>query len=123
MASFTIVNAAQRRADVVVQKSLAEGFGLTVTEAMWKARPVVGSRVGGIADQIIDGVTGFLVEPRDAAAFGAAVLELARDPERARRMGAAGRERVIEKYLETRHLVDCVELAGRLVEGRHTLGY
>src|SRR3954471_14524489 len=59
-----IVNALQRRADVVVQKSLAEGFGLTVSEAMWKARPVVASNVGGIRDQIEDGVTGMLVEPR-----------------------------------------------------------
>ena len=58
-----IVNALQRRADVVAQKSLAEGFGLTVAEAMWKARPVVASRVGGIQDQIVDGRTGHLVEP------------------------------------------------------------
>ena len=65
-----IVNALQRRADVVVQKSLAEGFGLTVSEAMWKARPVVATDVGGIRDQIEDGVTGRLVEPRDLRAFG-----------------------------------------------------
>ena len=55
-----IVNALQRRADVVVQKSLAEGFGLTVTEAMWKRRPIVASRVGGISDQIDDGEQGLL---------------------------------------------------------------
>jgi trehalose synthase len=60
-----IVNALQRRADVVVQKSLAEGFGLTVAEAMWKGRPVVASRVGGIREQIVEGDTGLLVEPRD----------------------------------------------------------
>ena len=57
-----MVNALQRRADVVVQKSLAEGFGLTVAEAMWKGRPVVASRVGGIQDQIEDGETGVLVD-------------------------------------------------------------
>ena len=56
-----IVNALQRRADVVVQKSVAEGFGLTVAEAMWKARPVVASAVGGIQDQIVDGESGVLV--------------------------------------------------------------
>ena len=57
-----MVNALQRRADVVVQKSLAEGFGLTVAEAMWKARPVVASRIGGIQDQIEDGVSGILLD-------------------------------------------------------------
>ena len=57
-----IVNALQRRADVVVQKSIAEGFGLTVAEAMWKARPVVASRIGGIQDQIVDGVSGILLD-------------------------------------------------------------
>jgi len=73
-----IVNALQRRADVVAQKSLAEGFGLTVAEAMWKGRPVVATRVGGIQDQIEDGRTGFLVEPRDLAAFGERVSGLLR---------------------------------------------
>ena len=69
-----IVNALQRHAAVVVQKSLAEGFGLTVAEAMWKGRPVVASAVGGIQDQIEDGVTGVLLDdPRDLAAFGAAL--------------------------------------------------
>ena len=67
-----IVNALQTRADVVVQKSLAEGFGLTVAEAMWKGRPVVASAVGGIQDQVIDGITGLLVDPRDLDASAAA---------------------------------------------------
>ncbi len=73
-----IVNALQRRADVVVQKSLAEGFGLTVAEAMWKGRPVVASAVGGIQDQIEDGRTGYLVAPDDLAGFGARVTAAAR---------------------------------------------
>ena len=69
-----MVNALQRHATVVVQKSIAEGFGLTVAEAMWKSRPVVGSAVGGIADQIVHGEHGLLVEePTDLAGFGAAV--------------------------------------------------
>ena len=58
-----MVNAIQRRSDVILQKSLAEGFGLTVAEAMWKSKPVVASAVGGIQDQIEDGVSGVLVDP------------------------------------------------------------
>ncbi|HEX7609062.1 MAG TPA: glycosyltransferase, partial [Solirubrobacteraceae bacterium] len=84
-----IVNALQRRADVVAQKSLAEGFGLTVAEAMWKGRPVVGSAIGGIRDQIEDGHSGFLVDPHDLRAFGGRVSELLNDPHRAERMGEA----------------------------------
>ena len=87
-----IVNALQRCASVVVQKSLAEGFGLTVAEAMWKGRPVVASRVGGIGDQIEHRRSGLLLDnPSDTKEYAAAVLELLEDPagrERARRRGA-----------------------------------
>jgi trehalose synthase len=93
-----------------VQKSLAEGFGLTVAEAMWKGRPVVATTVGGIQDQIEDGVTGRLVAPRDLAAFGARVSELLADPHGAERMGAAARARVREHFLGPRHLGQYVEL-------------
>ena len=110
-----IVNALQRRADVVVQKSLAEGFGLTVTEAMWKARPVVAGRVGGIQDQIQDGVSGLLIDPRDPSAFGAVVASLLRDPERASGLGAAARERVRERYLPPQYLGGYLELIERLL--------
>jgi trehalose synthase len=90
-----IVNALQRRAAVVVQKSLAEGFGLTVAEAMWKGRPVVASRIGGIQDQIEDGESGVLLDdPQDLAAYGKAVAELLDDPDRAERIGEKARERV-----------------------------
>ena len=75
-----IVNALQRHATVVVQKSLAEGFGLTVTEAMWKERPVVGSAVGGIVDQIVEGETGFLVDADDLDQYAQAVCRAARRP-------------------------------------------
>jgi trehalose synthase len=109
-----MVNALQRWSAVVVQKSLAEGFGLTVTEAMWKARPVVASRVGGIQDQIVDGESGLLVDPTDLEAFGAAVLGLVRDPERARRMGDAAMERVRREFLGVRHLTQYVDLIERL---------
>ena len=104
------VNALQRRAAVVVQKSLAEGFGLTVAEAMWKARPVVASRVGGIQDQIEDGRSGCLVEPRDLRAFGDAVNQLLRDAALSRRIGEAARERVREHFLVSRHLLQYLEL-------------
>jgi trehalose synthase len=102
---------------VVVQKSLAEGFGLTVAEAMWKERPVVASRVGGIADQIEDGVSGVLVgDPRDLAAYGAAVRALLLDPARARRIGAAARDRVAERFLGTHSLIDYLELIEPLLD-------
>jgi trehalose synthase len=111
-----MVNAIQRRADVVVQKSLAEGFGLTVAEAMWKARPVVASRIGGIQDQIEDGVSGVLLgDPADLAQAAAAVDALLADPTRARRMGEAARERVRGSFLGTRHLVQYMKLLERLL--------
>ena len=111
-----IVNAIQRRAQVVVQKSLAEGFGLTVAEAMWKARPVVASRAGGIQDQIVDGVTGVLLDdPLDLARFGRACDELLGDPTRAAAIGAAAREWVIEGFLGSRHLVRYLRLLDELL--------
>jgi trehalose synthase len=95
-----MVNALQRRADVVVQKSIAEGFGLTVAEAMWKSRPVVASRVGGIQDQIVDDESGLLIDdPTDLAAFGSAISGLLADPERAAAIGAAARDRVTAEFL------------------------
>lgn len=95
-----LVNAIQRHAAVVAQKSLAEGFGLTVTEAMFKGRPVVASAVGGIVDQVDDQVNGILVsDPRDLESFGKAVLRLLEDPEWAERLGDAARQRAIEVFL------------------------
>ena len=111
-----MVNAVQRHADVVVQKSLAEGFGLTVAEAMWKARPVVASRVGGIQDQIVDGESGLLIEPGDLDGFGRAVAALLGDRDRAATMGAHARERVRTKFLAPRQLIDYVRLLARLEE-------
>jgi trehalose synthase len=114
-----IVNALQRHAEVVVQKSLAEGFGLTVAEAMWKSRPMVASRVGGIEDQIVDGVSGILIaNPRDLEAFGAAVLNLLSHPVEARRIGKAAHERVREQFLAPQHLGRYFELIERLVTVR-----
>jgi trehalose synthase len=113
-----IVNAVQRRSQIVVQKSLAEGFGLTVAEAMWKARPVVASRIGGIQDQIEDGVTGILVDdPHDLRSFGAAVRSLIDDPARAGAMGEAAQLRVRDNFLGARSLMSYVDLLAGLVGG------
>lgn len=111
-----IVNAIQRHSRLVVQKSLAEGFGLTVAEAMWKARPVIGSRIGGIQDQILHGETGILLpDPRDLAAYGAAVAALVADPETADRMGARARERVREQFISPRSLLDYLGVIRRVL--------
>ena len=109
-----VVNALQRRADVIVQKSLAEGFGLTVTEAMWKARPVVAGSVGGIRDQIEHGVSGILVDPRELILFGGAVADVLADPVRAANIGAAARRSVASRYLPTHYLGAYLELLLRL---------
>ncbi len=111
-----MVNALQRRATVVVQKSLAEGFGLTVAEAMWKARPVVASALGGIQDQIEDGVSGVLLpDPSDLKAYGAAVVALAEDAALAAEIGAGARERVRRHFLSHRSLIEYLELLQPLV--------
>jgi trehalose synthase len=110
-----IVNALQRRADVVVQKSLAEGFGFTVAEAMWKARPVVASRVGGIREQIVEGESGLLVEPRDLAGFADAVLSLLQEPAQARTIRRDARDAVRDLYLGPRHLRQYVDLFEQLL--------
>jgi trehalose synthase len=115
-----IVNALQRHARVVVQKSLAEGFGLTVAEAMWKARPVVASRIGGIQDQIVDGDSGVLLDdPRDLGAYGAALRGLLEDRSEAEQMGERARERVRDEFLSARSLLQYLDLVRRLdADGR-----
>jgi len=110
-----IVNALQRRSDVVCQKSIAEGFGLTVAEAMWKARPVVASKVGGIQDQIVDGETGILVAPDDPGAFGEAVNRLLGDPTGAAAMGDRAHRRIQEAFLGPRHLTQYVDVFERVL--------
>lgn len=113
-----LVNALQRHASVVVQKSLMEGFGLTVTEPMWKSRPVLASAVGGIVDQVEDGVSGILLhDPTDLHRFAVLAAELFADPERRARIGAAARERVLRRFLGDRHLMQYGELFTSLVTG------
>lgn len=102
------VNAFQRTSDVVLQKSTREGFGLSVTEALWKEVPVVGGNVGGIPLQIKDGTTGFLANTIEEAAKK--TLYLLKNPERAKEMGKEGREHVLRNFLITRHLKDYLEL-------------
>jgi trehalose synthase len=111
-----MVNALQRHATVVIQKSLAEGFGLTVAEAMWKGRPVVASRIGGIQEQIDDGRTGLLVnDPRDLADYGGKVRQLLEKPFWAAAIGAAARENVRDHFLAPRHLLQYAALLKTLV--------
>jgi trehalose synthase len=111
-----MVNALQRRSRLIVQKSLAEGFGLTVAEAMWKARPVVASRVGGIQEQVLDGRTGILVEdPRDLPGFARAIESVLGDRDRCSQMGEAGRERVRDNYLAVDRLREYVGLLETLL--------
>ncbi|GEN07230.1 trehalose synthase [Myxococcus fulvus] len=110
-----IVNALQRHAAVVVQKSLQEGFGLTITEAMWKARPVVASAVGGLQDQVIHGENGLLVrDPGDRKEFAEAVRSLLEDPERAVLLGRRAHDFVRTRYTAPRHLTDFARLLERL---------
>ena len=106
------VNAFQRASTVVVQKSLREGFGLVVSEAMWKEVPVIGGDVGGIRLQIEDGVSGFLVSSVEECAERAS--ELLSDPDLRMKMGRAGRERVRERFLTLRELEDYVRMLAAL---------
>ncbi|HEV2812981.1 MAG TPA: glycosyltransferase, partial [Solirubrobacteraceae bacterium] len=110
-----IVNALQRHAAIVVQKSIAEGFGLTVAEGMWKGRPLVASAVGGISDQVLDGETGVLVrDATDLREYGQALVRVLSDPDEADRMGENGRQRVLEHFIGVRHLRQWIELVDRI---------
>lgn len=105
-----LVNALQRHAAVVLQKSIREGFGLTVAEAMWKGTPVIGGNVGGIRHQIENGINGFLVDDIEEAAQR--IVDLLTNPELRRRLGTAARETVRERFLMTRLMEDWLDLLG-----------
>jgi trehalose synthase len=112
-----LVNALQHHAAVVVQKSLVEGFGLTVTEPMWKGKPVVASRVGGIQDQIEDGISGLLLDdPQDLSGFADLLVKVLEDDEMAHELGVQARERVREMFLGDRHLIQYVQLFVELLD-------
>jgi trehalose synthase len=108
------VNAFQSHADVLIQKSTREGFGLTVTEAIWKGRPFIGGRVGGIPLQVEDGVSGFLVDDVETCAERS--LEILKDPDLGRRLGRAGKEFVRKHFLTPRLLRDWLQLFTDLLQ-------
>jgi trehalose synthase len=117
------INALQRAAAIVVQKSLREGFGLTVTEALWKGKPVIGGDTGGIRLQVVNHHTGFLVNTPEGAALR--IRYLLSNPEKAAEMGRKGRDFVRENFLITRHLREYLTLVVGLMhatEGRIVLG-
>jgi trehalose synthase len=104
----SLVNALQRSAAVVVQKSLREGFGLTVTEAMWKGAAVVGGNVGGIRHQIEDGVNGFLVD--DIEETAQRIVQLVQDESLRRQLGERAKETVRQRFLMTRLMEEWLDL-------------
>ncbi len=110
-----MVNALQRHASVIVQKSLAEGFGLTVAEGMWKARPVVGSAVGGIINQIPAGTGILLPDPHDLRAFGDAVRRLLSNQAEASQMGQAAQAHIRQNYVGDRHLLRYEQLFSAMI--------
>ena len=103
-----LVNALQRVSSVVLQKSIREGFGLTVSEAQWKETPVVASRVGGIPEQVIDGKTG--LDPHDIKRCADKVTTLIKDKKLSAKMGKDAKEFVKQNFLITRHLDDYLNL-------------
>jgi trehalose synthase len=107
------VNAFQAQADVVIQKSTREGFGLTVTEAVWKGRPFIGGNVGGIPLQIENGVSGYLVDSVDACA--ARTLDILRDPALGKALGRRGKEHVRTHFLTPRYLRDYLRIFSELL--------
>ena len=110
VANALMVNATQRNASIVVQKSLQEGFGLTVTEAMWKSRPVVASAVGGIIDQLPPHAGVLLEDPSDLDGFGRTLRSMLTRPEDLVALGRRARHHVREHFLSDRHLIDCARL-------------
>ncbi len=110
-----VVNALQRHARIIVQKSLKEGFGLTVTEAMYKSKPVVASAVGGIVDQIRPGVDGLLVDPHDLAATGRAIATLLADPVAAAQMGEQGHAAAVTEFMPDTSLLAWAQVLDEVV--------
>jgi trehalose synthase len=108
----TAVNAFQRDSDVVIQKSIREGFGLTVSEAMWKEKPVIAGNAGGLRLQVEEGKTGYLVDSVEQCAER--LLELLQNPGLRDKMGAAGKARVRDRVLTVREVTEYLELLSQL---------
>ena len=104
-----VINALQRASTIIIQKSIKEGFGLTISEALWKNKPVVAGAVGGIKSQIINGVTGYLTNSIEGTAYS--IEKLLNNPQLAKKMGENGHEFVKNNFLLTRHLKDYLLLA------------
>jgi len=113
--NFIFVNALQRISSVIIQKSIKEGFGLVVAEALWKGTPVVASNVGGIPLQIMDGENGFLVDPHDNQGFADGIIRILQDPDLSKEMGRKGKEHVRKNFLITRLLMDYLDLLVEMV--------
>ena len=111
-----LVNALQRVSAVIIQKSTREGFGLTVTEALWKGTPVVASDIGGIPLQLIEGENGFLVKVGDKKDFAERIIQLLQNPDIVEGMGKKGKEMVREKFLITRLVSDYLDLLNHLIK-------
>jgi trehalose synthase len=114
--SETLVNSIQRFSDVIIQKSIREGFCLAVTEALWKGTPVVASNVGGIPIQIEDGKDGFLLRPRDNEGFADRIIHLLKNPKEGKDIGRHAKETVREKFLITRLLSDYLYMLNSVIE-------
>lgn len=112
-----LVNAVQTVSSVVIQKSIREGFGLTVTEALWKGKPVVASNVGGTPLQIIDGKTGFLVEPNDIKGCAERIIEILKNPTLAEELGKNAKEHVKKNFLITRLISDYLDILNEVIYG------
>ncbi len=109
-----VINAIQRASSVVIQKSLKEGFAITISEALWKKTPVVASNIGGIPSQVINGKNGFLVHPTDHQGFADKIRYLLNNPEKAKKMGEFGKQHIRDNFLITRHLLDYIQLLKKL---------
>ena len=113
--SQVLVNALQRSSAVLVQNSIKEGFCLCVTEALWKGKPVVATKVGGIPHQLKEAENGFLVDPRDREAFAHRIVTLLKNPDMAEEMGTRGKEIVRDNFLITRLIINYLDLLNELL--------
>jgi len=111
-----LVNAIQRFSTVIIQKSIKEGFGLVVAEALWKGKPVVAGNVGGIPQQVKDGQTGFLVDPHNYNECAERIIKLLKDPKLNEKMGREAKEFVRENFLTTRLVSDYLDLLYEVLE-------
>jgi trehalose synthase len=110
-----VINALQRAASVVIQKSVKEGFAITVSEALWKGTPVVASNVGGIPSQVIDGKNGFLLDAFDYDEFSKKIIYMLKHPNIVKNMGRFGKNHVKNNFLITRHLLDYIQLMKKVI--------